>query len=163
MYQSTKMFELGSCAFRQWAVSLDDGCKSKTCGRVHGYLLKAQITFSTNELDKRNWVQDFGSLKPLKAIFNDQFDHTLCIDQGDNLLPLFQELHKQGGCELKIMDGVGIEKTAEWCYHAAQQFVDEQSNGRVWVSKVEVWEHELNSAIYIPPKGDPFKYFPTHE
>ena len=170
MYQSTKILELGSCAFRQWKSApgeYPDGYtltkRNSKCYALHGYLLRGKFWFNADKLDHRNWIFDFGSLRPLKEIFQKQFDHCLICDQGDPLLPLFQELHNKGGCDLRIMDGVGIEKTAEWCYHAAQQFIDQETNGRCWVSKVEVWEHELNSAIYIPSKGDPFKYFPIHE
>jgi hypothetical protein len=46
------------------------------------------------------------------------------------------------------MPGVGIEKTAEWCYKAAKQFLAATYGYRCWVSKVEVWEHAENSATY---------------
>jgi hypothetical protein len=46
------------------------------------------------------------------------------------------------------MDGVGIEKTAEWCFKTVDPMIWEMSVGRCWVEKVEVWEHDLNSAIY---------------
>ena len=66
------------------------------------------------------------------------------------IIYIFKMLDGQGGCELRIMDGVGIEKTAEWCFNAAQLFLksNEETHNRCWVSKVEVWEHEQNSAIY---------------
>ena len=51
--------------------------------------------------------------------------------------------------DLRIMDaGVGIEKTAEWVYNTVSKYVKESTDGRVSVTKVEVWEHEGNSAIY---------------
>ena len=51
-----------------------------------------------------------------------------------------------------IMNGVGIEKTAKWCYDAANEHLDAGTtpNGARCV-KVEVWEHEGNSAIYSGP------------
>jgi 6-pyruvoyltetrahydropterin/6-carboxytetrahydropterin synthase len=99
-------------------------------------------------LDNKNWVVDFGGLGNLKLVLHYQFDHTLTIDKTDPLLPLFEELHKQGGCDLRVMDGVGIEKVAEWCFKVASQHIQEITNKRCWVSKVEVWEHNANSAIY---------------
>lgn len=65
--------------------------------------------------------------------------------------PGFQSEASPNGCDLRIMQGgVGIEKTAEWCFKAAKRFLENNSEtkGRCWVSKVEVWEHEQNSAIY---------------
>jgi len=139
-FQSTKTIELGSCAFRQWRAK-------SHCKFVHGYQLIAKFWFGASELDDKNWVVDFASLKQLKQILNNQFDHTLCIAQDDPLLPSFIQLHDSGGCDLRIMDGVGIEKTAEWCLKEGNKFVKELTNNRCWVESVEVFEHELNSAI----------------
>ena len=143
-YTSTKIIELGSCAFRQWKA---DGTH---CRFLHGYRLMAKLWFECSELDNRNWAVNFGGLKELKQILQKQFDHTLCISADDPLLDIFKMLDGQGGCELRIMDGVGIEKTAEWCFNVAQLFLEsnEETRNRCWVSKVEVWEHEQNSAIY---------------
>lgn len=143
-YASTKIIELGSCAFRQWRA---DGTH---CKFVHGYRLMAKFWFRCSSLDHRNWAVNFGGLKELKQILQKQFDHTLCIAADDPLLRYFEELDILKGCDLRIMEGVGIEKTAEWCFNAAQQFLqnNEETKDRCWVSKVEVWEHEGNSAIY---------------
>ena len=150
-YQSTKIIELGSCAFRQPNAAFDRfgaGINSKRCSFVHGYKLQAKFWFECKHLDDRNWVVDFGGLGNLKLKLQHQFDHTLTIDQTDPLLPFFQNLHEVGGCDLRVMDGVGIEKTAEWCFKLANQHIKEMTGDRCWVSKVEVWEHELNSAVY---------------
>jgi 6-pyruvoyltetrahydropterin/6-carboxytetrahydropterin synthase len=140
-YISTKIIELGSCAFRQWRATDTHCCK------VHGYQLKAKFWFE-GELDERNWVVHFGGLKELKYKLQYQFDHTLCIASSDPLLPLFKELHEKGGCDLRIMEEVGIELTAKYCFKVANEFVQNMTEGRCKVTKVEVWEHDLNSAIY---------------
>ena len=36
------------------------------CKFLHGYSLQFKFIFSCSELDERNWVVDFGGLKPLK-------------------------------------------------------------------------------------------------
>lgn len=140
-YQSTKVIELGSCAFRQWSAS-------SHCKFLHGYQLKAKIWFEAKELDERNWVVDFGGLKDLEKILKNQFDHTVCLDEKDPLLEEFKKLHDLGGCDLRIMNGIGIEKTAEWCFNAANEHVTNMTYGRCYVTKVEVWEHDRNSAIF---------------
>jgi 6-pyruvoyltetrahydropterin/6-carboxytetrahydropterin synthase len=140
-FSSTKIFELGSCAFRQWRAS-------SHCKFVHGYRLVAKLWFGCNALDDKNWVVDFGGLKELKAVFEKQFDHTLCISGDDPLLPLFEQLHASGAADLRVMTkGVGIERTAEWCFDVADGHVRGITNNRCWVDKVEVWEHDKNSAI----------------
>jgi len=141
-YQSTKLIDLGSCAFRQ------HGATHSHCHLVHGYQLKAKFYFSASSLDSNNWIVDFGGLKDFKAILQKQFDHTLCIAKNDPLLEIFQHLHNMGGCDLRVMDGVGIEKTAEWCFKTAQTYLKDRYGDRCWIEKVEVFEHELNSAIY---------------
>jgi 6-pyruvoyltetrahydropterin/6-carboxytetrahydropterin synthase len=155
-YQSTKVINLGSCAFRQPNAAFnrqDAGKNSSRCSKIHGYRLKAKFWFGCSELDDKNWVQDFGGFGPVKELFEHQFDHTTCLDANDPLLPLFEELDKQGGLDLRIMpEGTGIERIAKFCYDNMQDFVQKQSNGRVWVDRVEVFEHEDNSAIYDASK-----------
>ena len=140
-FQSTKLIELGSCAFRQ------PNAKSH-CRWLHGYRLQSKLWFGCNELDENNWVVDFGSLKGLKKKFEDQFDHTTCIDANDPSLSYFKDLQNEDICDLRIMEsGVGIERFAEWCFKTADSYIRSMTNGRCWVDCVEVWEHEKNSAM----------------
>lgn len=140
-YQSTKIIELGSCAFRQWRA--DSHCKF-----IHGYRLVAKFWFECDRLDERNWVVDFGGLKELKQVLESQFDHTLCIAADDPLLEQFKALQASGAADLRIMEkGVGIERTAEWCFDVADAHVRGITKNRCWVDRVEVWEHDKNSAI----------------
>lgn len=142
MFKSTKIIELGSCAFRQ------PQAKSH-CQFLHGYRLTAKFWFEANELDENNWVVDFGALKGLKQLLEKQFDHTTCISSSDPHIETFKKLEKLGVCDLRIMDGgVGIEKFAEFCHTAADSYVDELTQGRCKCIMVEVFEHEKNSAIY---------------
>jgi 6-pyruvoyltetrahydropterin/6-carboxytetrahydropterin synthase len=140
-YSSTKIIELGSCAFRQWKAE-------SHCRYIHGYRLIAKFWFECNNLDDRNWVVDFGGLKELRNLLEKQFDHTFCVSIDDPFLRDFKALHDKGVIDLRVMDGVGIEKTAEWCFYTADTFVRKETNERCWVSRVEVWEHDKNSAIF---------------
>lgn len=145
MHISTKIIELGSCAFRQW------GADHSHCHFVHGYQLKAKFWFGCRELDNKNWAVDFGGLKELKAQLQDTFDHTLCVAANDPCLDLFKQLEQRDACKLRIFEnGVGIERAAEHCYNVASAFISKQYGDRCWVEKVEVFEHENNSAIYEP-------------
>lgn len=141
-YQSTKILDLGSCAFRQWKA------EHSHCKFVHGYKLQAKFWFSCSTLDDKNWVVDFGGLSELKDILARQFDHTLCVAGDDPLLAYFQQLHDLGAVDLRVMEsGVGIERTAEWCFEQANTLIRKLTKERCWVDKVEVWEHDKNSAI----------------
>jgi 6-pyruvoyltetrahydropterin/6-carboxytetrahydropterin synthase len=141
-FQSTKSITLGSCAFRQ--PNADSHCRW-----LHGYNLQAKFWFGCNELDINNWVVDFGALKGLKKKLEDQFDHTTCIDASDPILPVVKELASSyDAVDLRVMDGVGIEKFAEWCFDVGNHTVNSMTKSRCWVDRVEVWEHENNSAAY---------------
>ena len=141
-HTSSKLIELGSTAFRQPRAE-------SHCKYIHGYQLKAELNFACNELDNNNWVFDFGGLKDLKQIFRNQFDHTLVVAGDDPNLDILQQLNDKGVAQLRVMDGgVGIERFAEWCFKTADTFVDEVTNGRVWVESVTVYEHDDNFASY---------------
>ncbi len=142
MFSSTKIIELGSCAFRQPQAT-------SHCRFVHGYRLIGKFWFGANELDENNWVVDFGGLKDLKKKLEDHFDHTTVIADNDPALDSFRKLHEEGIVDLRIMQGgVGIEKFAEFCFKTADKYVKELTNRRCFASRVEVFEHEKNSAIY---------------
>ena len=144
-YQSTKTFghELGlSCAFRQWRA--DSHCRF-----VHGYALAFKFTFETNELDVRNWVVDFGGLKDLKGILQDNFDHKVLVAEDDPHLDWFKEGEKRGILELVVLPNAGCEKFAEYVYRVTEQWLfDAGFAPRCRLVSVEVSEHGANSAIY---------------
>ena len=143
VFQSTKVIELGSCAFRQWRAS------HSHCKFLHGYQLIAKLWFSGSSLDEKNWVVDFGGLKDLKAELNSMYDHTTTVAADDPELETFKQLHDKGIIQLYIMkDGVGIERAAENVFNVADRHVRKLTNNRCWVDKVEVFEHEDNSATY---------------
>lgn len=144
MYKSTKKFGPFSCAFRQPLA--DSHCKW-----VHGYGLVFQVDFAATTLDKNGWVMDFGGLKALKVIYDDMFDHKLIIARHDPLMVLFKQLHGAGGCDLVIRDSVGIESFARQAAVAAEaELLLQQQHKRVRVSRVECWEHPVNSAVFTP-------------
>lgn len=143
VFQSTKVIELGSCAFRQWRAS------HSHCRFLHGYQLKAKLWFGSSSLDEKNWCVDFGSLKDLKAELKSIYDHTTTVAADDPELETFKSLHDKGIIQLYVLkDGAGIERAAENVYHIANRHVRNLTSDRCWVDKVEVFEHEENSATY---------------
>jgi len=141
-YVSTKIIPMGSTAFRQWKA--DSHCKL-----IHGYRLQCKLWFTAEELDDKNWIYDFGGCKEIKNLLEKQYDHTTVVAADDPELDTFKLMSEKGMIDLRIADkGVGIERTAEWVYETTNKFVTEQTDNRVRVIKVEVWEHEGNSAIY---------------
>lgn len=139
---------MGSTAFRQWRA--DSHCKL-----IHGYRLQCKLWFTSDALDDKNWIYDFGGCRDIKKLLEKQFDHTTVVAADDPELDTFKLMSGKGMIDLRIAEkGVGIERTAEWVYDTTNKFVTEQTNNRVRVIKVEVWEHEGNSAIYEESLGD---------
>lgn len=144
-YYSTKHYghNIGlSAVFRQ------PNADHSHCHLLHGYSLAFTFKFGCNELDNKNWAVDFGGLKPLKAWLEDMFDHKVAIDINDPHLEKFKELEAHDLAELRIFDGVGVEKFAFHAFQFANQLIKEKSDGRCWVQSVECAEHGANSAIY---------------
>ena len=132
-YQSTKTYghNIGlSACFRQ--PNAHSHCKF-----LHGYSLQFKFTFQAGELDDKNWVVDFGGLKPLKAWLEDTFDHKVVLDRDDPMLYKFAELENVGLAEITILDGVGVEMFAKHAYNYADKLVREMTDNRCWVISVE--------------------------
>ena len=147
MHLSTKRYghEAGfSCAFRQWKAD-------SHCRLLHGYAMAFKFVFSAEELDVRNWVVDFGGLKPLKGILEDTFDHKTIVASDDPQIEWFRQGQKLGTLELVEVEAGGCEKFAELVYEVTEQWLKDAGYGaRVKLVSVEVSEHGSNSAIYMP-------------
>ena len=128
-----------SCAFRQWRAD-------SHCNLIHGYALQFEFTFGGNDLDERNWIVDFGGLKPLKEWLKHTFDHTYLVAEDDPEMDTFVDLAKKDLVDLRIVSSTGCERFAEMAFDEADKIVKELTNGRCWVQRVTVREHEANSA-----------------
>lgn len=144
-FRSTKTYghEIGlSAAFRQWRAE-------SHCRLLHGYALAVRLEFEADELDARNWVVDFGSLKSLKGLLEQTFDHKTVVAADDPEILTFQDLHARGIIDLRVLPGVGCEKFAEYIFGATEVWlVDNGYSPRVRLVSVEVKEHGANSAIF---------------
>lgn len=118
------------------------------CKFLHGYSLQFKFVFGCEELDERNWVVDFGGLKPLKKWLEDSFDHKVVVDREDPMLYKLTELESCGLAELTLFDGVGVEKFAEHAHKFADQLVREMTDNRCYCVSAECAEHGSNSAIF---------------
>jgi len=120
-----------SCTFRQHAAT------HSHCSLLHGYSLGFKFVFEAEQLDERNWVQDFGGLDEVKEFLEKTFDHTMIVAEDDPLLKHFQkmagwsaikDMHgkadevqvhpvgNKGVAKLVMMPAVGCEAFAEYVY-----------------------------------------------
>ena len=149
-FQSTKLFDGYSTCFRQWKA------KGTHCQFLHGYGISFRVWFE-GELDERNWVWDFGGMKRAKgtiegmnpkAWMDYMFDHTTIITDDDPYLESFKQMHFDGIIQLRIIPAVGAEQFAKYIYEKLDTFIQEETEGRVKVARVEFMEHNKNTAIY---------------
>ncbi|MEE3078384.1 MAG: 6-carboxytetrahydropterin synthase, partial [Bdellovibrionota bacterium] len=105
--------------------------------------------FAAKELTKEMWVMDFGDLKDVKAWLEDMFDHTFLVSQDDPYRETFQKLDEEGVIQMRVLPNAGMEGTAEFVYEKVNDMIKKKTDGRVWVTQVEVRENEKNSAMYI--------------
>jgi 6-pyruvoyltetrahydropterin/6-carboxytetrahydropterin synthase len=149
-FQSTKLFDGYSTCFRQWKA------EGTHCKYLHGYAVSFRVWFE-GELDERNWVFDFGGMKRAKTKIHgmspkDYFayllDHTTIVAEDDPYLPQFKQMNEDGVIQLRILDYIGCERFAEYLFNIINYLLTEETDGRVRATKVEVYEHERNSASY---------------
>lgn len=149
-FKSTKLFDGYSACFRQWRA---DGTH---CKFLHGYAVSFRVWFE-GDLDHRNWVFDFGGMKRAKTkiegmapkeYFAYLLDHTTIVAIDDPYLEQFIQMNTDGIIQLRVLPAVGCERFAEYLYSVINEFLEKETEGRVKAIKVEVYEHERNSASY---------------
>ena len=149
-FQSTKLFDGFSTCFRQWKA------EGTHCRFVHGYGVSFRVWFE-GELDERNWVWDFGGMKRAntkidgmnpKEWMDYTFDHTLIVAEDDPFKEAFMRMDEAGAAQVRILPATGAERFAEFIFNKLNDFVNEETEGRVRVARVEFMEHGKNTAIY---------------
>ena len=149
-FQSTKVFDGFSCVFRQWKA------EGTHCRFLHGYGVSFKVWFE-GELDERNWVWDFGGMKRAKGQIDGMspkewmdymFDHTLVVAEDDPYLEGFKAMDTHGLTQTRVVPATGAEQFAKFIYDKLNPFIQDETDNRVRIVKVEFREHGKNSAIY---------------
>ena len=151
-FLSSKVFDGFSTVFRQWKA------ETTHCKYLHGYGVSFKLYFE-GELDDRNWVWDFGGMKRAKGKidgktpkewFDFMFDHTFIVAEDDPYLESFKRMAEAGVAQIRVIPATGAERFAKYIYDKVNPFIQEETNGRVSIIKVEFREHNKNNAIYVP-------------
>ena len=77
------------------------------------------------------------------------FDHTFLVAEDDPFLESFQRMNDAGVAQVRVIPATGAERFAQYVFEKINTFVQEETEGRVKVAKVEFSEHGKNSAIYV--------------
>jgi len=169
MYISTKSYgpeEGFAIAYRQWRADRKSGKADGEvythdeipgCSALHGYAMSFHFEFSCRTLDARNWVVDFGALRPLKDFLKETFDHTVLVAEDDPHLAEYEHLRDIGLLKLVGVENTGCEALAKFlCDYVNEGFLPEHyrsADQDIFCSMVEVRETPSNSARYINPCG----------
>jgi 6-pyruvoyltetrahydropterin/6-carboxytetrahydropterin synthase len=127
------------------------------CKYLHGYAVSFRVWFE-GELDERNWVFDFGGMKRAKTKIGGMalkngwiicIDHTTIIAEDD---PTYLDVSRITRLRSYPITNNYLKQDVRDLpnifYHKINDFLAEETNGRVKATKVEVYEHERNSASY---------------
>ena len=145
-YVSTKEYvDAFPCAYRQWRAD-------SHCNLIHGYSFSMKFYFGTDNLDVRNWCADYGGLKELKEVLQDQFDHTLLVAQDDPELETYKLLESKKMAKLTILPRLGCEGLADMLYKYVNgvyipDYWGPAEADRLWCYRVEVRETQSNMAF----------------
>lgn len=145
-YTSTKEFvDAFPVAYRQWKAD-------SHCNLIHGYSFTIKLFFGGNDLDVRNWIIDYGSLRPLKEQLEDWFDHRLLVSGSDPHYETIMNLHKLGIAKVTEVENTGCEAISDFIYKYINGIFMAATYGKevsekVWCYKVEVRETQSNMAF----------------
>ena len=149
---STKTYrQIGPVAYRQWRA--DSHCKL-----LHGYSLSFHFEFECDTLDARNWCMDFGGLRPLKALLEEWFDHTLLLATDDPQYAEIKKLGELGLAKITEVGRTGCEGIADFIYKYVNgvflpNYGVEEAK-RIWCSMVQVRETDANMAMRVGHRND---------
>ena len=101
------------------------------CERLHGHNWRVRVHARASRLDRIGMVIDFADLQKVVADICARFDH-----QNINEIPPFDEVNTTA------------ELLARHFYVEANRRLSATDEGRVRVSKVEVWENHGSLAVY---------------
>ena len=155
MYFSTKSFFDYPCCHRQHK-------HEGHCRHLHGYSRSFYFKFVSDSLDDKGWVWDFSDCKFIKKYLDEMFDHTVLINEDDDHLDSFRDLHERDLLKLVILENVSMEGTAkhlwEWVNRELHWRVNSKVdfNRRVRCWHVEVRENNKKSGIF---EEEPYRIF----
>lgn len=120
------------------------------CAALHGYDRSVHFTFS-GEADTNGWIFPFGELHSVKYFLEYYFDHTSVFPADDpRLNDIPASMMEPGGIlsTIRVLPyGVSMEMSSLFVWEQVNPYILDVTDGRVYVSKVEIKEHEKNSGF----------------
>ena len=148
--KATKVYKNLPCGHAQHFDMNDDGTPGH-CAQIHGYDREVEFTFA-GEPDEHGWIVPFGKLKPVKDFLEYYFDHVTVLPADDpRLESLLISPHVIPGGVLGTLrvlpSGVSMEMSSVFIWEHVNHYIYKTTNGRCYVERVRVYEHERNDAM----------------
>lgn len=135
------------------------------CRLIHGHNWDFEVELRADSLDENGFVVDFGKLKWMRQWFENNFDHTLVLNEADPALRYLREgLCDPAGsgpevkelfpfAKIVVVPNCGAEGLAKWVLwelnRRLREVIGIDRNVRIY--RVRAFEDEKNSAEAIAP------------
>jgi 6-pyruvoyl-tetrahydropterin synthase len=147
--KATKVYKNLPCGHAQHFDLNDDGTPGH-CAQVHGYDRSVEFTFA-GEPDEHGWIVPFGKLKSVKDFLEYYFDHVTVLPADDPRIGSIPDhMVDTGGLlgTLRVLpSGVSMEMSSVFIWEHVNAYIYNITNGRCYVERVRVYEHERNDAM----------------
>ena len=122
------------------------------CSRVHGHSWAIRLTFACDTLDAHGFVIDFGGLAFIAEWIDTHLDHAIMLSRAD---PLAETLVAAAAEVFHVfwVDSASCEGLAQALAAALGPEVRARTEGRAWISRIDVWEDDANHVAYSLPTG----------
>lgn len=118
------------------------------CALIHGHNWDFEFVFTATELDKCGFVYDFGKLGWLKDWLEEQFDHTLVLNEDDEILEEEEYSWLEEYARINVIPDCSSEGLARYVWTQVNKMLDELEGDRVSCASVTVHEDRKNSATF---------------
>ncbi|WP_309396939.1 6-pyruvoyl trahydropterin synthase family protein [Cerasicoccus maritimus] len=119
------------------------------CKFIHGHNWSITVTFGCDERDINGFVVDYGKLGFLKQWIDENLDHACVFRKDDPLLDTLVNAAPEAW-KVFLVDDCSNEGLAVLVFEEFDKLVRAETNGRAWVTEVEIEEDSKNSAKYAP-------------
>jgi len=147
--KATKVYKNLPCGHAQYFDVKDDGTPGH-CAQVHGYDRSVEFTFA-GEPDEHGWIVPFGKLKDVKDFLEYYFDHVTVLPADDPRIGTIPDAMVDNGGLLGTLrvlpSGVSMEMSSVFIWEHVNHYIYKITNGRCYVERVRVYEHERNDAM----------------
>lgn len=121
------------------------------CALIHGHNWTITLTFACDNTDANGFVVDFGKLGYIKEWITTHLDHACLFNADDHER---EKLLANNGKLFKayVLPNCSCEGIAEHLYEVFNPMVQEATDGRAWITAVEIEEDSKNSAKFVKVK-----------